>query len=225
MKGMPRRVHTFAGLDYWRDGRTTDDNILLSFEYEQNPGDPGFIPIDARSQFQQLRQINRSYSVRFVYSSILANAKRGAAELLQGDKGSIELTENKCWVYGEDYITQSAEDVSDEEAAKSATMGGTRYASTEALLEGVELLGDVALETADVYQFKAFADCIRNGGIPRNNQMVGYTTALTAIAAVQSRNEGQVVEIDPAWYSFDFATPSFYDYGAWEGEGAQLEQV
>lgn len=222
MKGMPRRVHTFAGLDYWRDGRTTDDNILISYEYEQNPGDPGFIPIDARSQFQQLRQINRGYSVRFVYSSILANAKRGASELIQGDKGTLELTEGPCWLFGEDYITQVDEELTAEEQAERIASGATLQISTMALRDGVEILADVALETPDVYQFRAFADCIRNGGVPRNNEMVGYTTALTAIAAVQSRNEGRVVEIDPELYKFDFDPPSFFDFGEWEGPAAQI---
>ena len=218
MRAIPKRVHTFAGLDYWRDGRTTDDNILLSFEYEQGPGDPGFIPIDQRSQFQKLNQINRGYKVRFVYSSILANAKRGASELIQGDKGSIELTEQQCFLYGEDYVTQSAEAVSAEDQAKNTASGGTRQVSNEELKQGVELLGDVTLQTPDVYQFRAFAECIKNGGVPRSNQMVGYTTAITAIAAVQSKKEQKVVEIDPAWIKFDFETPSFYDYDAWDAE-------
>ena len=63
-----------------------------------------------------------------------------------------------------------------------------------------------------MYQFKAFAHHIKNGGVPRNNQMVGFTTSLTSIAAIQSREEGRTVEIDPAWYTFDFEVPSFYDY-------------
>jgi len=218
MRAIPKRVHTFAGLDYWRDGRTTDDNILLSFEYEQSPGDPGFIPIDQRSQFQKLNQINRGYKVRFVYSSILANAKRGASELIQGDKGTIELTEQKCYLFGEDYVTQSAAAISAEDQAKTTASGGTRQVSNEALKEGVELLGDVTLQTPDVYQFRAFANCIKNGTVPRSNQMVGYTTAITAISAVQSKKEGKVVEIDPAWIQFDFETPSFYDYDAWDEE-------
>ncbi|MFA7693836.1 MAG: Gfo/Idh/MocA family oxidoreductase [Candidatus Hydrogenedentales bacterium] len=215
MRAIPKRVHTFAGLDYWRDGRTTDDNILLTYEYEQNPGDPGFIPIDQRSMFQKLNQINRGYKVRFVYSSILANAKRGASELIQGDKGSIELTEMDCFLYGEDYITQADEEISAEDQAKSTASGGTRQVSTEELLHGVELLGDVPLETPDVYQFRAFADCIKNGGIPLSNQMVGYTTAITSIAAVESKKEQKVVEIDPDWIKFDFEVPSFYDYTPW----------
>lgn len=216
MRAVPARVHTFAGLDYWRDGRTTDDNILIAYEYEQNPGDPGFIPVDQRSKLQKLNQINRAYKVRFVYTSILSNAKRGASELIQGDKGTLELSENSCYLFGEDYVVQSDEKQTAEELAANTSSGGTRQVSTEELKAGKELLADVPLKTPDTYQFMAFAHCIRNGCVPRNNQMVGFTTTITAIAAVQSRNEGKVVEIDPSWYTFDFETPSFYDYGPWD---------
>jgi len=218
MKKLPTRVHTFAGLDYWRDGRTVDDNILLSYEYEQKPGDPGFIPIDARSTFQKLNQINRAYTVRFSYSSILSNAKRGASELIQGDKGSFELTEQKCHLFGEDVVVQSVKQLTAAEIAEKIANGESLEISNAALLEGVELLGDITLETPDVLQFRAFADCIKNGDVPRSNQMVGFTTAITAIAAVQSRDEDRVVKIDPAWYTFDFPVPSFYDYDSWDDE-------
>ncbi|HRZ82241.1 MAG TPA: hypothetical protein P5069_07235, partial [Candidatus Hydrogenedentes bacterium] len=66
----------------------------------------------------------------------------------------------------------------------------------------------------DAYQFQAFAEGVRTGKPPRNNQMVGFTTAITAIAAIQSRTEGRPVTIDPAWYAFDFEVPSFYDHDA-----------
>jgi predicted dehydrogenase len=236
MRKLPSRVHTFAGLDYWRDGRTVDDNILMTYEYEQKPGDPGFMPIDARSKLQKLNQINRAYTVRFAYSSILANAKRGASELIQGDRGSFELTEQKCYMYGEDVVVQSDENLSAEELAKKTAGGGTRQVSTDALLKGVELLGDIVLETPDVYQFRAFADCVRNNTVPRSNQMVGFTTAITAISAVQSRDEKKMIEIDPNLIKFDFPVPSFYDYDPWdeqdkanavkiapEGEGEAVE--
>ncbi len=222
MKAVPARVHTFGGIDYWRDGRTVDDNIVLTFEYDMNPRDDGFMPIDARSILQDMRQINQSYQTRFVYTSILANANRGASELLQGDYGTLRLSEQDCWIYGEPDAVASRpadETISAEDYAEGTTSGATLQVSTEELLKGKELLGDLTLETADVYQFRAFAHHIKNGGVPRNNQMVGFTTSLTSIAAIQSREEGRTVEIDPAWYTFDFEVPSFYDYAfEWDDE-------
>ncbi len=219
LKAVPARVHTFGGIDYWRDGRTVDDNIVLSFEYDMDPRDDGFMPIDARSILQDMRQINQSYTTRFVYTSILANANRGASELLQGDYGTFRLSEQDCWLYGEPGAIASVpadeleeEEVSADDYASDTLSGATLQVSTEELLKGRELLADTPMETADVYQFRAFADHIKNGGVPLNNQMVGFTTSLTSIAAIQSREEGRTVEIDPAWYSFDFEVPSFHDY-------------
>jgi len=34
--------------------------------------------------------------------------------------------------------------------------------------------------------------------------------------AVKSRNEGKMIEIDPALYTFDFPVPSFYEYDPWD---------
>lgn len=231
LRSVPVRVHAIGGIDYWRDGRDVDDNIVCTFEYRLKPNDPGFIEIERRNDMQKTADINKPYTVRFVYSSILANAKRGASELIQGDRGSFELTEDKCYMYGEPGwaadMKAKAEKVAKAKAAaegaaaaeepnadglSKVTARKSLLASNKELLEGRELLGDRIIHPADVYQFQAFAHHIRNGGIPRNNQMVGYTTAITAMAAIESRKTGKPVDIDPAWYTFDFEVPSFYDY-------------
>ena len=215
LKSVPARVHAFSGLDYWKDGRTVDDNILLSFEYDMTPGSAGFSPIQQRSELQKVAALAKSYKVRFVYTSILMNAKRGASEIIQGDWGTLELTENDCYFYGEPAAaTTYAATVSAEAASEAVTSGKSLQLSNEELTKGKALLADKEILPADVYQFNAFAKHIKDPslGAPRNNQMVGYTTSLTSIAAQQSRAEGKTVEIDPAWYTFDFEVPSFYDY-------------
>jgi len=54
---------------------------------------------------------------------------------------------------------------------------------------------------------------------------VGFTTALTAIAAMKSRHEGKPVEIDPAWYTFDFEVPSFYEYDPSWGQTGHKDEA
>ena len=212
MKKIPSRVHTSASLDYWRDGRTIEDHIACIYEYDQKPDNPGFAPIDQRSKFQKLNQINRSYKVNFEYSCILTNAKKGVSELIQGDRGSLELNEHKkCRCFPEDVVVQHGPEDLRSRTCSSRTI---RPANPPSCL----LLDDVVFETPDVYQFRAFVDCIKNGGVPRNNQMVGFTAAVTIIAAIQSSNEGRPVEIDPALYTFDFPVPSFYEYEPWNEE-------
>lgn len=207
MKKVPSRVYSTGGTDYWRDNRTVDDNIVLVYEYDQRPSDPGFVPIDRRSKLQNMAKINGPYTVRFVYTSILANAKRGASEMMQGDYGTLELTEQKCYYYAEPDALANLDAASD-----SVTSQKSLRKSNKELVAGEELLSDKKLKTADNYQFEAFAHHIKNGGTPQNNQMVGFTTAITALTAIESREKGAPVEIDPASYTFDFEVPSFYDY-------------
>ncbi|MCK5861567.1 MAG: hypothetical protein KAH38_03715, partial [Candidatus Hydrogenedentes bacterium] len=42
--------------------------------------------------------------------------------------------------------------------------------------------------------------------------------------AVKSRDEGKMVEIDPALYAFDFPVPSFYEYDPWDKEDQENAQ-
>ena len=212
MMAVPVSVYATGGLDYWRDGRDVDDNIAITYEYEKSPSDDGFLTVEKRSILQKMARINKSYTVRYMHSNILANAKRGASELIQGDYGTLELTEDPalpCKFFMEDAKVQKAKT---EGGGDSITSLATLRRSPEELAKGVELLSDVELKTADVYQFEAMAKHIKEGGIPRTNQMVGLTTAISGLAALQSRKEGRKIEIDPAWTNFDFETPSFYEY-------------
>ena len=238
LKAVPSRVTAMAGLDYWRDGRTAADNIGIMYEYDIKRSMPGFHAMKPRTTLMDETSANRNYTVRFLYSSILSCGKRGCAELIQGDYGSMEFTEGVCryfpeqWVVAEEKARKKAEEeakrraaeggtpdaapvkeLTAEELAKKTTSGNTRKEfGDKASLEGIEMLQDNVLKSPDSYQFEAFVECIRNGGVPLNNQMVGYTTAITALAAIEALRAGRVVQIDPAWYTFDFEVPSHCEY-------------
>ncbi len=237
LKAVPARVHASSGLDYWRDGRTADDNMVVLFEYDLKRSMPGFRAMKPRTTLMDETSANRPYTVRFAYSSILGNSKRGCTELVQGDRGALEVSETVCKYYPEPWVIEQKiaeakekmrepweqgkpgeekREKTAEELAEETSSGGSMNAfGMDAVENGIELFGSCDdLKIPDAYQFEAFADCIRNGGVPRNNQMVGYTTALTAIAALRSRDSGGTVAIDPAWYTFDFEVPSFYEYDA-----------
>ncbi|HQL94874.1 MAG TPA: Gfo/Idh/MocA family oxidoreductase [Candidatus Hydrogenedentes bacterium] len=216
LKAVPSRVYSSAGLDYWKDGRTTDDNIGMMYEYDIRRGDPGFIQIKSPTTLMDDSLANRSYTVRFQYSSILSNAKRGCRELIEGNLGTLDLSEEDCVFYHEADCVRYRERVSAEELSKKTpSLRTPRPEWLAALKEGYPLMADqTGLLDPDAYQFQAFAEGVRTGKPPRNNQMVGFTTAITAIAAIQSRTEGRPVTIDPAWHTFDFEVPSFYDHDA-----------
>lgn len=224
----PARVQAFGGLDYWRDGRDVDDNILVSFEYDMKPGDEGFATISPRSALQKMAQVNKAYTVRFVYSSILANAKMGSSESICGDWGSVTLTERDgCFYFPEPapHAEQAAK-LAEAKAAKAAednpetpkedapalTSGGSLMVSVAGAKEGKEMLSTCDLQEADVYQFAAFIEGCKGGPVPRTNQMCGLTTAITCNMAYESRQQGKIMEIDPALYTFDFETPPAFGY-------------
>lgn len=61
----PRSVIGFGGIDYWKDGRETFDNVQCLFEY------PG--------------------GQKVIYTSITTNAHYGLCEQIMGDQGTLEL--------------------------------------------------------------------------------------------------------------------------------------
>jgi len=72
----PVRVTAIGGIDYWKDGRETYDNIRAIFEYPNG--------------------------VKANVSSILSNAYKGFSIRILGTKGTIEVQQNKAYFYAED---------------------------------------------------------------------------------------------------------------------------
>ncbi len=258
LRAVPSRVCAHGGLDYWRDGRTGDDNIVIVYEYDMKPDSPGFIPMKPRTTathpvgWQQPKgadlpalprpiqmdedAANMSYTVRFVYTSILSGEHLKSSEFIQGDRGSLKMTEDLCKFYQETHVRMEEGEErrlaqallseerfrADPSAASSSTddtgdcmvENGPQSVHVPDLRKSTLLRNCTDLRVPDAYQFQAFTDCIANGGVPLNNQMVGFTAALTAIAALESRKTGRTIEIDPAWYRFDFEVPSFFGYDA-----------
>lgn len=232
---LPSRVYSTAGTDYWRDGRTVADNISVMYDYDVSRNGGSFINIDGRNEYQDFMKINKPYTIRCFYSSILANAKKGASETFFGDRGAIELTEaDGCWFTQEPWakplteeekaekqkiLDEFAEETKDmtkaEREAYKISSGLSRKLANSAIDGAQQFAAVGSEETADVHQFRAFAHHIKNGGKPRTNEMVGLGATIVSVAARDASKTGGVVEIDPAWSQFDFEAPSatMYDEG------------
>jgi predicted dehydrogenase len=74
--GVPKRVSGFGGVDYWKDGRETYDNVHLLCEYENG--------------------------VKATFTSLTTNSKDGYRISVHGKKGSIVITRDKAWFYSEE---------------------------------------------------------------------------------------------------------------------------
>ncbi len=217
----PTKVVGYGGIDYWRDGRTAYDNINVCFEYNLEPGKSrAHAPIEARNELHSDAR-NDAYSVRAMYSSITANAQRGASEWIQGDKGTLRLTELGCLYYREatadvKWAAEGRKDAAEENAI-IVTTGGTRELSNEAVKNAEPVLVDTD-RSVDQLQFEAFASDIMHNGVPRANVMVGLKSAICALSgmmAMRQATRGEVaeVQIKPEWYEFGFETDDSSMYG------------
>ena len=218
--GMPARVYGSGGSDYWRDGRDVHDNVSLTYEYEMKPGMRGYRAIEPRNAYQDAGVINQPYTVRVDYSSLCANAKPGASELIQGDRGAFELTEPGGKYFAEPVAKNNFGRVSAAEVAKEVAQGATRELSYDAYTIGSPILIDNATDV-DSLQFAAFAKDIREKGTPKANQMVGLMATICAEAGLRAMQERSRVEFDPAWHAFDFQTPDPCRYEFWPEPGGE----
>ena len=210
LDAMPTRVVGYGGIDYWRDGREVMDNINIMYEFEITPQSRGYRAINARSSRQDRAAVNDPYMVRFCYSSICANAQKGACELIQGDEGAFELTERDSFFYREPTSKVKWAERAEQDAAKKnaavITSGETLFLSNKARTIGYPIKVDND-KSVDQIQFEAFANDIVRGGTPKANQMVALRSAVSGLAGIKALREKTEVKIDPDWYTFDFETP------------------
>ncbi len=227
----PSKVVAYGGTDYWLDGRDVEDNVTVMYTYAIPRSARSFQPAQPRTLLQNRSLLSRPYSVRFTYSSITANAKKGALETIHGDVGTLQLSEAAG---GRVFL--EAGPISDKKklrtamtAEEQARQVGARESQPppEAFEIGLPILIypsedsvevlTIDQEAIDSYQFLAFAEDIVNNTVPKANQYVGLLTAITGLSAVQSLREQKEIIIDPAWYTFDFDVPDPYRYDFFPG--------
>ena len=238
LRSVPSCVFASGGPDYWHDGRTNDDNMVVVCEYDLKPSAPGHKKMKSRTTLMSETTANQTYTVRFVHSSVLNTGTRGECQIVHGDRGSLVLGHTRClyqqepWAVAEGYEPPfREEEVSGairptvEKKPEDVRRFATGCSKCPPLFRPlhsapIPLLGacdDLDPEknpsaSATAFQFRAFAECIREGRKPRNNEMVAFTSAASAVAALESRRRGQAIQVDPEWFAFDFDPPSAHEY-------------
>jgi predicted dehydrogenase len=231
----PSKVTAYGGTDYWLDDRSVEDNVAVIYKYDIPRSAQSFQPAQPRTEHQRPTRLTRPYAVRFTYSSITANAKKGATEVIHGDIGTIELSEQLGGRLYAEYGPIADREALEQKlsAAEQANIVATRksQAPPTAFQEGIPIqivpeeesdeILEIGQKEIDAYQFVAFANDIVNGTTPKSNEYVGLLTAITGLTAVQSWREEKEIDIDPAWYKFDFDTPDPYRYDYFPGPEAK----
>ena len=213
---MPSKVYGYGGLDYWRDGRDVQDNVATVWQFDMRPEHDGFTAIEPRTPLQDESSLNTPYQVRATYTAIDANAQRGANEFIQGDWGAIFLSESE----GEDSYVQRERATSGQTATLAEALTGPPATGDDIpfgmpMLEGRLPIEAAITKSANELQFQALADCIREGGHPQNNEMVGLMATIMGICGMEACRDNKEVDIDPALYTFDFPTPDPFTYEYW----------
>ncbi|MET2984757.1 Gfo/Idh/MocA family protein [Aureibaculum conchae] len=97
----PNKVMGVGGIDYWKDGRETYDNVHLIYTYPKG--------------------------VKASFTSLTSNAKDGYQIKVMGDKGTIILGAANAWYYPEGKIKKKMGDVDGVSGATASFIEGKGY--------------------------------------------------------------------------------------------------
>lgn len=111
----PMRVAGFGGIDYWKDGRETFDNVNTLLEYPKG--------------------------MKVNCISLTANAHEGYLFKFKGSKGTIELKVNKGWIYPESPNKKEMSLVDGVSGATLLTLQGEEGAPIEVEMENKDWEG------------------------------------------------------------------------------------
>ncbi|MCB0284665.1 MAG: Gfo/Idh/MocA family oxidoreductase [Calditrichaeota bacterium] len=169
LDSVPEKVIGFGGIDYWKDGRETYDNVNTIFEY------PG--------------------GVKATFQAITTNAYEDVSVIIMGTEGTIVLKNQEGQVahfYSEKPKVEevlSEDELKDVDAVSSATLKA--WARGEAIPIEVENNTKDDLETTRA-MFLDFIDCIHNKKIPRSNIENGRNVAIAVDMAIKAMRNGTI---------------------------------
>ena len=98
LKSTPKKVVGFGGIDYWKDGRETYDNIHLTYSYPSG--------------------------VKASFTCLTSNGKDDYQIKVMGDKASIMIGYKDAWIYPEDKYNKVIKDVDGVSGATSSWIEG-----------------------------------------------------------------------------------------------------
>jgi predicted dehydrogenase len=98
LKSTPKKVVGFGGIDYWKDGRETYDNIHLTYSYPSG--------------------------VKASFTCLTSNGKDDYQIKVMGDKASIIIGYKDAWIYPEGKYNKVIKDVDGVSGATSSWIEG-----------------------------------------------------------------------------------------------------
>ena len=163
----PAAVTGIGGIDYWKDGRETFDNVIAIYNYPAGP--------------------------KVTFSSTTTNAHDGEHIVIMGTEGTIEMGWDKALYFRE---KEKPELVKAEGATVIGATGETMKASTQSQKEGAQVTPQEAQRRSAVYrELESYVACIREGKRAVVDVQVGRNAAVSVLSANQAMEEGRLVKI------------------------------
>jgi predicted dehydrogenase len=168
LNALPEKVTGFGGIDYWKDGRETYDNVTTIFEY------PG--------------------GIKATFQAITTNAFEDVSMIFMGTEGTIVLHKEEgqeANYYAEPKQVKKILQETEEtvEAITSATRRA--WARSEAIPITVKNNTRDDYETT-MAMFLDFVNCVRNGGTPKSNVNNGRDVSICVSMANQAMENGTI---------------------------------
>ncbi len=175
LKALPEKVTGFGGIDYWKDGRETYDNVTTIFEY------PG--------------------GIKATFQAITTNAFEDVSMIFMGTEGTITLHKEEgqeAHFYAEPKQVNKILEEADEslEAITSATRRA--WARSEAIPITVKNNTTDDYETT-MAMFLDFASCVRDGKMPQSNVDNGRDVSICVSMANRAMETGAIEKWKPEY--------------------------
>jgi predicted dehydrogenase len=165
---MPASVTGMGGIDYWKDGRETYDNVIAVYSYPKGE--------------------------KAIFTSTTTNAHDGEKIVIMGTEGTIEMGWDKALYFRE---KESPELVKADGATVITSTGETMKASQQSQKEGTSVDTEKGRKGAVYLELESFVNCIRDGKKPPVDVHVGRNAAVTILTANQAMIEGRVIKFLP----------------------------
>ena len=165
--GPPAAVTGMGGIDYWKDGRETFDNVTAVYSYPAGQ--------------------------KVTFSSTTTNAHDGEHIVIMGTEGTIEMGWDKALYFRE---KEKPELVSAEGATVIGSTGETMKASTQSQKEGAQVAPQDEPKRSAVYrELESYVSCIRESKRAVVDVQVGRNAAAAVLSANRAMEEGRIVRI------------------------------
>jgi predicted dehydrogenase len=163
---MPAAVTAMGGIDYWKDGRETYDNVIAVYTYPAGQ--------------------------KAIFSSTTTNAHDGEKIEIMGTEGTVEMGWNQALYFRE---KQSPELVKAEGATVITATGETMKASAQTQAQGSKVESQSKERLSAIYrELESFVSCIRNGKKAEVDVQVGRNAAVSVLTANRAIEEGRVIK-------------------------------